>query len=164
MKEGYYQSKAADFSEKIQNFEHRLKMAETEYERFQMQLGQFKQLLKKLRNIEEFQEEGIKRIITDNESVISGKLDQITQITEKKMERIVYKKTKLLEDSLQQIKEDEAQLQRALQQIDGFHTEISYYKEFQKLLMLKLINKGILNHRELQEVELRAKKRVKSKE
>ena len=164
MKEGYYQSKAADFSEKLQNFEHRLKMAETEYERFQLQLGQFKQLLKKLRNIEEFQENGIKQIIMDNESLISSKLDQIFQTTEKKMEKIVAQKTKLLEEALQQIAKDEKKLQNALQQIEEFQIEISYHKEFQKLLMLKLINRGVLNHRELQEVELRAKKRVKSKE
>ena len=164
MKEGYFQSKAADFSEKLQNFEHRLKMAETEYERFQLQLGQFKQLLKKLRNIEEFQENGIKQIIMDNESLISSKLDQIFQTTEKKMEKIVAQKTKLLEEALQQIAKDEKKLQNALQQIEEFQIEISYHKEFQKLLMLKLINRGVLNHRELQEVELRAKKRVKSKE
>ena len=139
-------------------------MAETEYERFQLQLGQFKQLLKKLRNIEEFQENGIKQIIMDNESLISSKLDQIFQTTEKKMEKIVAQKTKLLEEALQQIAKDEKKLQNALQQIEEFQIEISYHKEFQKLLMLKLINRGVLNHRELQEVELRAKKRVKSKE
>jgi len=62
MKEGYFQNKIADFSEMIQDFEHRLKMAETEFERYQLQLGSFKQLLKKLKKVEEFQDQVIEKI------------------------------------------------------------------------------------------------------
>jgi len=80
---------------------------------------------------------------------------------EKKAEKVIDQKAELISNALKQIKIDEEQFKDSLSQIKNFHLEIQYYKEFQQLLMLKLINKGILNNRELKEVELRAKKRVK---
>ncbi len=164
MKEGYLQSKIADFSEMIQDFEHRLKMAETEFERYQIQLGSFKQLLKKLKKVEEFQDQGIEKIKMENTEAIDEKINFLTMKAEKKAEKVIDQKTKLISNALKQIKIDEEQFKDSLSQINNFHLEIQYYKEFQQLFMLKLINKGILNHRELKEVELRAKKRVKQME
>ena len=164
MKEGYFQNKITDFSEMIQNFEHRLKMAETEFERYQIQLGSFKQLLKKLKKVEEFQDQGIEKIKMENTEAIEEKINILTLKAEKKAEKVIDQKTELISNALKQIKIDEDQFKDSLSQINNFHLEILYYKEFQQLFMLKLINKGILNHRELKEVELRAKKRVKQME
>ena len=164
MKEGYLQSKIADFSERIQDFEHRLKMTETEFERYQIQLGSFKQLLKKLKKVEEFQDQGIEKIKMENTEAIDGKINFLTMKAEKKAEKVINQKTEIISNTLKQIKIDEDQFKDSLSQINNFHLEILYYKEFQQLFMLKLINKGILNHRELKEVELRAKKRVKQME
>jgi len=164
MKEGYFQNKIADFSEMIQGFEHRLKMAETEFERYQIQLGSFKQLLKKLKKVEEFQDQGIEKIKMENTEAIEEKINFLTLKAEKKAEKVIDQKAELISNALKQIKIDEEQFKDSLSKINNFHLEILYYKEFQQLFMLKLINKGILNHRELKEVELRAKKRVKQME
>ena len=152
MKEGYFQNKIADFSEMIQGFEHRLKMAETEFERYQIQLGSFKQLLKKLKKVEEFQDQGIEKIKMENIEAIDGKINFLTMKAEKKAEKVIEQKTELISNALKQIKIDEEQFKDSLSQINNFSLEIQYYKEFQQLFMLKLINKGILNHRELKEV------------
>ena len=107
MKEGYFQNKISDFSEMIQGFEHRLKMAETEFERYQIQLGSFKQLLKKLKKVEEFQDQGIEKIKMENIEAIDGKINFLTMKAEKKAEKVIDQKTELISNALKQIKIDE---------------------------------------------------------
>jgi len=164
MKEGYLQKKIAEFSEKLQDFNHRLKMAETEFERYQMDLGNFKDLLKKLKHIEDFQQEGLDNLTRDGNNLINEQISSLKDHAVKEVEKRVELKTKSISQALAQIEKDEQIFQSSLKEIDVFRDEIQYYQQFQKLFILKLINKGILNHRELSEIEQRAKKRVLTKD
>lgn len=162
MKEGYYQKKIADFSEKLQYFEKKLEMAETEYERFQLQLGEFKQLLKKLKQIEEFKERGIHAIAQENQRIIEDSLSVLSDKVEKNVEQIIHDKANVFEQAVEQTKKEKDLFDESIEQINQLKSNIQFYKEFQNLLMLKLINKGVLNHRELNEIEMRVKKRMKN--
>ena len=164
MKEGYLQKKIAEFSEKIDNFEHRLEFKETEFERLENQLGGFKQLLKKLKNIEAVTENTIKKINEENEKEIQKSVKNALAALEKSTNKLITSQSKSLNQSLQQIEKDQILFTNSINEIKELKTQIEYYQEFHRLFMLKLINKGIINHRELNEVELRAKKRARQKE
>lgn len=163
MKEGYLQKKIAEFSEKLQDFNHRLNMAETEFDRFQMDLGNFKDLLKKLKQVEEFQQNGVDRLSREGRKLIDDQITSLKEYAGKEIVKQIDVHSKTMQKTLEKLKEDETLFKSSLEELDSFRDDIYYYKEFQRLFILKLINKGILNHRELSEIELRAKKRVKSK-
>jgi len=163
MKEGYLQKKIAEFSEKLQDFNHRLNMAETEFDRFQMDLGNFKDLLKKLKQVEEFQQNGVDRLSREGRKLIDDQITSLKEYAGKEIVKQIDVHSKTMQKTLEKLKEDETLFKSSLEELDSFRDDIYFYKEFQRLFILKLINKGILNHRELSEIELRAKKRVKSK-
>ena len=163
MKEGYLQKKIAEFSEKLQDFNHRLNMAETEFDRYQTDLGNFKELLKKLKHIEEFQQNSVDRLSREGKRLIDDQITRLKENAEKEIVKQIDIHSKTMQKILTQLKEDEGLFKSSLEDLDSFRDDIYFYKEFQRLFILKLINKGILNNRELSEIELRAKKRVKSK-
>jgi hypothetical protein len=162
MKEGYLQKKIAEFSEKLQDFNHRLNMAETEFERYQHDLGNFKDLLKKLKQVEDFQQKSIETINNETKKLIEDQVLSFRNILEKQVEKVINSKSKMISNSLERIEKNEELLKTSINEIDSFRQNIIYYEEFQRLFILKLINKGILNHQELSEIELRAKKRMKN--
>jgi hypothetical protein len=164
MKEGYYQKKIAEFSEKLQDFNHRLNMAETEFERYQNDLGTFKDLLKKLKHVEEFQQEGVDYLNREARKRIDDQILSLKEYAGKEIDKQINLHSKTMTKALDQLQKDEQQFRSSLQELDSFRDSILYYKEFQRLFILKLINKGILNNRELSEIEQRSKKRVKNKE
>jgi hypothetical protein len=161
MKEGYYQKKIAEFSEKLQDFNHRLKMAETEFERYQIDLGNFKDLLKKLKNIEKFQQLGLEEFTREIKDIIDIEILSLKNNAEKTIEKVIDQKSLMMNKVYHRLEHDEKQFQTSFQEIGSLREELLYFKEFQRLLILKLINKRILNHREFTEIEHRAKKRVK---
>ena len=164
MKEGYLQKKIAEFSEKIANFEHRLEFKETEFERLETQLGGFKELLKKLKDIETLTQKNIKQITHENQIQIKKSIEMTTIKLEKITKKMINSQTTLLKQTLVQINKDEKLFKNTINEIETLKEQVQFYQEFHRLLMLKLINKGIINHRELNEVEIRAKKRVHQKD
>jgi len=161
MKEGYLQKKIVEFSEKINNFEHRLEFKETEFQRLEEQLGGFKQLLKKLKDIETITDQTIKQINETNSIEIKKSVNLTLEKLEKSTKKLIDRQSKSLNDALDQIKKDRITFSNSVNEINELKQQVEYYQEFHRLLMLKLINKGIINHRELNEVELRAKKHVR---
>jgi len=161
MKEGYLQKKIVEFSEKINNFEHRLEFKETEFKRLEDQLGGFKQLLKKLKDIETITDRTIKQINETNSVEIKKSINLTLEKLEKSTKKLVDRQSNSLNDALDQIKKDRITFSNSINEINELKQQVEYYQEFHRLFMLKLINKGIINHRELNEVELRAKKHVR---
>ncbi len=161
MKEGYLQKKIVEFSEKINNFEHRLEFKETEFKRLEDQLGGFKQLLKKLKDIETITDQTIKQINETNSVEIKKSINLTLEKLEKSTKKLVDRQSNSLNDALDQIKKDRITFSNSINEINELKQQVEYYQEFHRLFMLKLINKGIINHRELNEVELRAKKHVR---
>lgn len=163
MKEGYFQNKLTTFSETLSSFEKKLALAETEYNRMQMQLGEFKQLIKKLKDIESYQNKAISKIQKENMNQINEIIQETSHKLEKSVKKTIDRQSELLSGTLEQIKSDEKIFKNSLELIQSFELKINYYQEYNHLLMLKLINKGILNNQEINEIGLRAKKRVKTK-
>lgn len=161
MKEGYLQKKIAEFSEKINNFEHRLEFKETEFQRLEEQLGGFKQLLKRLKEIDTIINRSIKQINEENTIEIQKSINAALEKLEKSTKKLISIQSKSLNEALEQIKKDQITFSNSINEIDELKQQVEYYQEFHRLFMLKLINKGIINHRELNEVELRAKKHVR---
>jgi hypothetical protein len=117
-------------------------------------------LLKKLKNIEDFQNRGIEQMKIENRTLIEQNLKELTKKSTKIIDKSIDKKTGFISDSIKQIEKYDKQLKESLMQIKSFSHNINYIKEFQYLLILKLINKGIINNKELKEIELRAKNRA----
>lgn len=164
MKEGYFQKKISEFSDKIKTFDNQLSLFEKEFERLQIQLGEFKEFIKKLKDIESYQDQAVKEIVRSNNQHIDEAVEDVTRKVERSLKKSFDAQTALMNQTLDQIKKDEVLFEKSLGSLDVYAEQLQFFQEFHRLFMLKLINKGILNHRELNEVELRAKKRVKQKD
>ena len=80
---------------------------------------------------------------------------------EKFIEKNLNDKQLIINSAFKQIKKDEEVFNIQIEKIKKLENSVSFLIEFHRLFILKLINKGILNNRELDEIERRAGKKLK---
>jgi hypothetical protein len=80
---------------------------------------------------------------------------------QKQLDDRLEQKSFLLNKTLKQVEKDADLFQENQAVIDEARLAALYVKEFHRLLMLKLINKGILTHREITELDQRAEKHIR---
>ena len=160
MKEGYLQQKIAELSNKIQDFDQRIKLEEKNLERLQTHLGGFKQLLKKLKEIEDFKNDSLSKIIDENKKQLDEIIKSLNFKNEKNLKKILDDKALIINSTIKQIKKDEEVFNKQIESFQNLENKLIFLTEFHRLFILKLINKGILNNRELDEINKRASKKM----
>ena len=163
MKEGYLQKKLTELSEECQIIQQRITMRKNELELLEQRVGELKDLLKRLKKVEQFNEESLKELKEVNTLVINEVKKNLQDTIQKKLEDSLENKSFLLNKSLNQLEKDAAVFEKNQQVIDEAMMTALFIKEFHHLLMLKLINKGIISHREVKEIEQRAEKHTHKK-
>jgi len=161
MKEVYLQKKLTELSEECQIIRQRITMRTNELETLEQRLGDLRILLERLKNIEQFKHDILKELIEENNNHLTEINKDLHDQLEKQLDNKLEKKSFLLNETLTHVKKDAALFQKNQEVIDEAQSTASYVKEFHRLLMLKLINKGILSHRELKEIEQRAEKHMR---
>jgi hypothetical protein len=160
MKEGYLQGKIAELFEKTREIEQIHKMQQEELNRFMEQIGGFKQLLKRLKDVETFKEDSLKSIHEENTMVITEAVEKATYRLEKTLKDDVEHRSFLLNELKQQLEKDNDLFETYTDQLENLDESLRFLTEYHRLLALKLINKGVISTREKEEIERRAKKRM----
>lgn len=160
MKEGYLQGKIAELFEKTREIEQIHKMQQEELNRFMEQIGGFKQLLKRLKDVETFKEDSLKSIHEENTMVITEAVEKATYRLEKTLKDDVEHRSFLLNELKQQLEKDKDLFETYTDQLENLDESLRFLTEYHRLLALKLINKGVISTREKEEIERRAKKRM----
>jgi hypothetical protein len=125
----------------------------------QEKIGGFKDLLKKLNQIQNFKNSTINELISENEKIIKKNINEISRDIEKLIEKTLKIKTKKIDESLNYIHNKEENIKILLQHNEKQINDISFLMEHNNLLMMKLANKGILSQREINEMSIRASKK-----
>lgn len=158
MKEGYLQGKIIELFEKTREIEQIHKIQQEELNRFQEQIGGFKQLLKQLKDVETFKESSLKTLKEENNRVLTETLERATYRLEKNLKDDLEHRSFVLNELHVQLEKDKSLFTQYISQLERLDESLSFLTEYHKLLALKLINKGVLSTREKEEIERRAKK------
>lgn len=158
MKEGYLQGKIGELFEKSREIEQIHKMQQEELNRFQEQIGGFKQLLKRLKEVETFNESSLKTIQEENTNIFNETIEKAIYRLQKTIKDDLEHRSFVLNELHSHLEEDKKLFVHYTHQLDTLDQSLSFLTEYHRLLALKLINKGILSTREKEEIERRAKK------
>ena len=163
MKEGYLQMKIAELNENCNKIDQMIKMEKSKLILLQEQVGGFKELLKKLKNIDEFKKQTIEFIINENKKILIDEINNLSKKISDEYGKIFDKKNKKIDDFLQNTENIQSEQKNIEEKINKKLNEVEYLLEHNNLLMMKLANKGLITEREINEMNTRSIKKLKNK-
>jgi hypothetical protein len=161
MKEGYLQMKIAELNDKCRKIDQMINMEKSKILLLEEQVGGFKELLKKLKDLDEIKKQTINTITEENEKIMEKHIDILSNKISKTYKNTIEDKNKKIDEFFKELnktntrKNDENNI--LLKNINN----IEYLIEHNNLLMMKLANKGILSQREIDEMHRRSNKIIK---
>lgn len=161
MKEGYLQTKIAEMQEKCKQLEQLMSMERSKIALLEEKVGGAKELIKKLKNLETFKEQIAKEIKSENQKVIDVELEKISKNVTKQVGKILATKSQDMDKTTDYLKNKESEFEKQSAVLNEIHKDILYLREHNQILMMKLVNKGILSDREVEEIDRRSLKKVK---
>jgi hypothetical protein len=161
MKEGYLQAKIAELNDKCKQIDQMISMEKSKLLLLQEQVGGFKELLKKLKNIEEIKEQTVSHINEENEKLIKRHIEELSKNVTDIIETSLKHKTQKIDETLNYLRKREGEINQQSETITQQTKDISFLIEHNNLLMMKLANKGILTQREIDEMHRRSSKKAK---
>ena len=161
MKEGYIKLKIAELNDKCKQIDQIISMEKSKLELLESRVGGFKDLIKKLEEIDNFKDNLLKEIKRENKDLLEEEIKKITKKVSNDIEMSIIGKIKEIEKINDYITSREKELAIQTEKISGLNEKIDYLLNHNDFLMMKLVNKAILSDREVNEMHLRSKKKSK---
>ena len=162
MKEGYLQTKIAELNDKCKHIDQMISMEKSKLLLLQEQVGGFKELLKKLKDIEEIKEQTVSHINRENEKIIKKQIEKLSNNITGIIETSLKNKTKKIDESIDCLREQEENMRQQVEAIEQQAKDNGFLMEHNNLLMMKLVNKGVLSDRDVTEIQRRSLKKAKN--
>ncbi len=163
MKEGYLQIKIAELYEKCKKIDQMINMEKSKLILLQEQVGGFKDLLKKLKDLDELKKHTINTIKDENEKILANQIKNLSKKLSETYKTSIEHKNNKIDQFLKNIENIENEKKTRDGIIDKRINEIEYLLEHNNLLMMKLANKGIISEREINEMDTRSYKKISNK-
>lgn len=160
MKEGYLQLKIAELNDKCKKIEQMLSLEESTLELLNQRVGDSKEMVKKLKNLESFKTKIIKEITEENEKLTKQYIENLSKKFSDMVETTLKNKSKGINNSLDYLQKREKNIEQLLETINDLNKQISFLLEHNNLLMMKLVNKGLISDQEVNEMHRRASKQT----
>ncbi len=161
MKEGYLQIKIAELNDKCKKIDQMINMERSKIILLQEQVGGFKDLLKKLKDLDEIKKQTISIINEENEKIMKKQIETISKKISDTYKTSIEYKIKKIDEFLNNVKNIDNGKKDKDALIYNKIIEIEYLLEHNNLLMMKLANKGILSEREINEMDNRSYKKIR---
>lgn len=159
MKEGYLQLKIAELNDKCKQIDQMISMEKRKIETLEQSVGGLKELIKKLKNLENFKDTILKQIRENNKEILEEEINKISEKVSKNIESVVKEKTREMEKSLNYIKDRESKSNQQTDVLNDINNKLDYLLNHNNYFMMKLANKGILSDREVTEMDKRSSKK-----
>jgi len=163
MKEGYLQIKIAELNDKCKKIDQMINLEKSKIILLQEQVGGFKDLLKKLKDLDELKNQTIGIIKQENENILTSQIKILSKKISDTYNTSVEQKNKKINEFLKNMKNIENEKKDRDELIDKKINEVQYLLEHNNLLMMKLANKGIISEREINEMNVRSYKKIREK-
>lgn len=160
MKEGYLQLKITELNDKISKLEELIKFENRKLELMQENIGTYKEVIKKFRDLEKFKEESLNEIRKENEDLIDQKVQEVEEKLERTHNELVSSKSLDINRILTNIEKREQHIMDQTETLEQLSKDVAYLLEYNELFMMKLANKNILSYREIDEMKRRAGKKA----
>jgi hypothetical protein len=158
MKEGYIQLKIAEINDKFKQLDQMISMEKKRLKLLEERVGGFKDLIKKIRDIDNFKDELKKQIKKENQDLISEEIKIISKKISDQIDVLVKSKIKEIEESIKSLSKREEDLKAQNDIIYEIDKNVHYLLRHNELFMMKLVNKAILTDREVNEMHMRSSK------
>ena len=159
MKEGYLQLKIAELNDKCKQIDQMISMEKRKIETLEQSVGGLKELIKKLKDLENFKDTILKQIRENNKEILEEEINKISEKVSKNIESIVKEKTREMEKTLNYIKDRESKSNQQTDVLNDINNKLDYLLNHNNYLMMKLANKGILTDKEITEMDKRSSKK-----
>lgn len=159
MKEGYIKLKIAEINDKCKQIEQMITMEKSKIELLEQRVGGFKELIKKLQEIDDFKVNMLKEIKKDNQDLLEKEIKNISKKVSDNIELSMISKIKEIEKIMKFIRSREKEIDHQTEKISQIDKKIDYLLNHNNFLMMKLVNKGILSDREVNELHIRSSKK-----
>ena len=159
MKEGYIKLKIAELNDKCKQIDQIMSMEKSKLELLEQRVGGFKDLIKKLQELYNYKENMLKQIKKDNKELLEKEIINISKKVSETIELKMISKIKEIERIMDYITSREKELAQQSEKITNINTKIDYLLNHNNFLMMKLVNKGIISDREVNELHIRSRKK-----
>ena len=159
MKEGYIKLKIAEINDKCKQIEQMISMEKSKIELLEQRVGGFKELIKKLQELDSFKKNMLKEIKKDNQNLLEKEIKNISKKVSDDIELSMISKIKEIEKIMKFITSREKDIDHQTESISQIDKKIDYLMNHNNFLMMKLVNKGILSDREVNELHIRSSKK-----
>jgi len=159
MKEGYLQLKIAEINDKCKQLDQMISMEKKRLELLEERVGGFKDLIKKIRDIDNFKDELQKQIKKENQVILKEEILKISKKITDEIDVLVKSKIKEIEGSIKYLSSREKDFEKQDEKISQINKNVNYLLKHNDLLMMKLVNKAVISDREVNELHIRSSKK-----
>ncbi len=159
MKEGYIKLKIAEINDKCKQIEQMISMEKSKIELLEQRVGGFKDLIKKLQDLDNFKDNMLKEIKKDNQDLLEKEIKNISKKVSDDIELSMKSKMKEIEKIMNYITSREREINQQTENISQINKKVDYLINHNDFLMMKLVNKGVLTDREVNELHIRSSKK-----
>ncbi|MBN2599325.1 MAG: hypothetical protein JXA75_02195 [Candidatus Thermoplasmatota archaeon] len=164
MKEGYLQMKIAEFNDKCTQLEQMLAMEDSKIHLLQEKVGEYKELIKKLQDVQEFKHQTIAEIRKENEAILKNQVEQVSQRLSEVQKELTMSKAEKLNETIALLQKREEELTKQATLLERHTKDLIYLYEHNDILMMKLVNRNVLNEHDVVEMQRRSKKKAEKTE
>jgi len=159
MKEGYLQLKIAEINDKCKQLDQMISMEKKRIELLEEKVGGFKDLIKKIRDIDNFKDNMKKQIKKENKELLLEEIKKISKNIADKIDVLLKTKIKEIEESIKYLSYREKDFKNQDETIFKINKNVNYLLKHNDLLMMKLVNKAVISDREVNELHIRSSKK-----
>ena len=109
--------------------------------------------------LDNYRENMLKQIKKENKDLLEKEITNITKKVSENIELNIIGKIKEIEKIMKYITNREKELAQQSEKISSLNEKIDYLMNHNNYLMMKLVNKGIISDREVNELHIRSKKK-----
>ena len=160
MKEGYLQLKIAELNDKINKIEDMFSLENSKLQLLQEKVGEYKEVIKKLKDIQDYKDQMIYDIRKENEKIIMTQVEKVSKELTDVLNELVSDKANKINETLKFLQKREEELMHQGKALEQHTKDLTFLLEHNELFMMKLINKDLLTGQDVSEMKRRAEKKA----
>jgi len=162
MKEGYLQTKIVELNDKCKLMDQMISIQESKMRRLRQRVGNYKELLNNLNDVQNVKDQIITHITELNERLIKKHIEDLSEEIHVIVDASLDDKAQTINEALDYLNKREGEIKQQAETIVRQTKEINFLMEYNNLLMMKLVNKGVLSDQDVTEMQRRATKKTKN--
>jgi len=163
MKEGYLQTKIAELDDKCKKIDQMISIQESKMRRLRQRVGNYKELLNNLNDVQNVKDKIIDHITKENEKLLKKHIEDLSDEIHSIVNASLDGKAQTINEALDYLNKREDEIKQQAETVLQQTKEINFLMEYNNLLMMKLVNKGFLSDQDVTEMKRRSVKKAKNK-